>query len=60
MFFLVIAYFIQSFQEMRKIQPVQIAIERLTESHGKTPEVSKDQAGEIEQGKMNAAEKPTE
>ena len=60
MFFLVIAYFIQSFQEMRKIQPVQIAIERLTESPEKTPEVSKDQAGEIGQEKMNAAEKPTE
>ena len=60
MFFLVIAYFIQSFQEMRKIQPVQVAIERLAESPEKVPEISKNQNGGIEQEKKDAAVKSPE
>ena len=60
MFFLVIAYFIQSFQEMRKIQPVQVAIERLSESPEKMPEMSNDQIGEVKQENKDSAEKPPE
>ncbi len=56
MFFLVIAYFIQSFQDMLEIQPVQVAIERLSESPAKTPEASIEQVGELKQEKKDAVE----
>jgi hypothetical protein len=50
MFFLVIAYFVQSFHEMRRIQPVQVAIERLAESK-KLPELFKGQLEEVQEKK---------
>lgn len=36
MFFLVIAYFVQSFQHMMEIKPVSVAIERISESQTNT------------------------
>lgn len=56
MFFLVIAYFVQSFQEMRKIQPVQIAIERLSDSRVKGSEAAVEQSKEIVQETSNVVE----
>ena len=36
MFFLVFAYFVQSFQEMREIKPVSVAMEHLSDSRAKS------------------------
>ena len=53
MFFLVIAYFFESFQKMLEIQPVQVAIERLSERPAKIPETTTDPAKIIKQEKKN-------
>ena len=37
MLFLIAGFFFQSFQEMLKIEPVQVAIERITESETQEP-----------------------
>jgi hypothetical protein len=47
---LVLGYFVQSFLEIRKVQPVRVAIERIGESRSGVPEASLEfpgaQAGE--------------
>ena len=39
---LVLGYFVQSFLEIRKVQPVRVAIERIGESRAGAPEASLD------------------
>ena len=56
MFFLVIAYFFESFQKMLEIQPVQVAIERLSESPAEIPKTTTDPAEIIKQEKQDIAE----
>ena len=41
MFFLVIAYFVQSFHAVREIKPVSVAIERISESSSESHTNSK-------------------
>jgi hypothetical protein len=42
MLLLITGFFVQSFQEMLKIEPVQVAIERLTEPETQEPSGSND------------------
>ena len=53
MLFLVLGYFTQSFLEIRKVKPVSVAIERLTESRAgpqkNAPETRVDEQGDTAQ-----------
>ncbi|MFC1665136.1 hypothetical protein ACFL17_05840 [Pseudomonadota bacterium] len=46
MFFLIFAYFVQSFQDMREIKPVSVAVERIGDSSAKPTPNTKDSSPE--------------
>ena len=53
MFLLVFAYFVQSFQDMREIKPVSVAVERISDSAAK-PKQNTNGSSPVENMKAGA------
>jgi len=51
---LIIGYFVQSFLEIRKVQPVRVAIERIGESRAGAPQVPPQAPADNFQNNANA------